>query len=213
MLAQLLSYSPVLGILVLAKGPAQKDVAADFIVGFFIARIPILLFQAMQAALLPKLAALVGAGRHDDFRAGLEAAPDRRRRRRARRRRRRTSSARPSARSCSATSSTSTHVDLALLAAGSGLFILALTLAQALIALMGHARATYAWVAGNIAFWIVAVASGHDLFLRVELGFVAGCGVSALVMWVFLATGSAAGSPKSALADFVEQIEHEPLEI
>ena len=47
--------------------------------------------------------------------------------------------------------------DLALLAAGSGLFILALTLAQALIAVMGHARATWAWVAGNVAFWVIAV--------------------------------------------------------
>jgi O-antigen/teichoic acid export membrane protein len=103
--------------------------------------------------------------------------------------------------------------DLALLAAGSGLFILALTLAQALIALMGHARATYAWVAGNIAFWIVAVASGHDLFRRVELGFVAGCGVSALVMWVFLRNRIRHGIPEDALADFVEQIEHEQLEI
>ena len=37
-------------------------VAADFIVGFFLARIPILLFQAVQAALLPKLAGARGLG-------------------------------------------------------------------------------------------------------------------------------------------------------
>ena len=40
----------------------ERGDAADFIVGFFIARIPILLFQAIQAALLPKLAALVRRG-------------------------------------------------------------------------------------------------------------------------------------------------------
>ena len=55
----------------LAKGPVQRAMVADFIVGFFIARIPILLFQAVQAALLPKLAGLAGAGRIDDFRSGL----------------------------------------------------------------------------------------------------------------------------------------------
>ena len=70
--AQALSYAAALGVLVLAQGKVERDAAADFIVGFFIARIPILLFQAIQAALLPKLAALSGAGKHDDFRSGLK---------------------------------------------------------------------------------------------------------------------------------------------
>ena len=70
--AQALSYAAALGVLVLAQGKAERDAAADFIVGFFIARIPILLFQAIQAALLPKLAALSGAGKHADFRSGLK---------------------------------------------------------------------------------------------------------------------------------------------
>src|SRR5262245_21922 len=70
--AQTLSYSAALGAILLAQGPVERRLAADFIVGFFIARIPILLFQAIQAALLPKLAALSGAGKHDDFRAGLK---------------------------------------------------------------------------------------------------------------------------------------------
>jgi O-antigen/teichoic acid export membrane protein len=211
-LAQLLSYAPVLGILVLAS-PAQRDVAADFIVGFFLARIPILLFQAVQAALLPKLAALIGSGRHDDFKAGLRKllllvgvvgvlgvvsafvlGPT-------------------AGEILFGNKFKLDATDLALLAAGSGLFILALTLAQALIALMGHARATYAWIAGNVAFWIVAVTSAHDLFLRVELGFVAGCGIAALTMWVFLHNRIRHGIPDDALADFVEQIEHEQLEI
>ena len=42
-----------------------------FITGLFVARIPLLLFQAVQAALLPKLAGLAGEGKHDDFRAGM----------------------------------------------------------------------------------------------------------------------------------------------
>ena len=54
--AQTLSYSAAIGGIVLAQNAAERDAVADFIVGFFIARIPILLFQAVQAALLPKLA-------------------------------------------------------------------------------------------------------------------------------------------------------------
>jgi len=211
-LAQLLSYAPVLGILVLAS-PAQRDVAADFIVGVFLARIPILLFQAVQAALLPKLAGLIGSGRHADFKAGLRKllmlvgavgvlgviggyvlGPT-------------------AGEILFGNKFKLDATDLALLAAGSGLFILALTLAQALIALMGHSRATYAWIAGNVAFWIVAVASAHDLFLRVELGFVAGCAISAACMWLFVHLRIRHGIPDDALAELVEQIEHEQLEI
>ncbi|MFA5882739.1 MAG: hypothetical protein WDA60_02710 [Acidimicrobiia bacterium] len=210
--AQLLSYSPILGILLL-ESPSQKDAAADFIVGFFLARIPILLFQAVQAALLPKLAGLVGSGRHEDFKAGLRKllllvagigiigvvgayllGPT-------------------AGEILFGDKFTLDARDLALLAAGSGLFILALTLAQALIAVMGHSRSTYAWIAGNVAFWVVAVFAAHELFLRVELGFVAGSGVAALVMGIFLALRIRHGIPEDALAEFVDQIEHEQLEI
>ena len=55
---------------VLATSDDHGAVAA-FVSGFFLARIPILLFQAVQAALLPKLARLAGAGEHEDFRIGL----------------------------------------------------------------------------------------------------------------------------------------------
>ncbi len=78
---------------------------------------------------------------------------------------------------------------------------------------MGHARATWAWVAGNIAFWVVAVFAAHELFLRVELGFVAGSGIAALFMGIFLALRIRGGIPDEALVNFVDQIEHEPLEI
>lgn len=210
--AQMLSYAPVMGILVLANGKAQRELAADFIVGFFLARIPILLFQAVQAALLPKLAGLVGSGRHDDFRSGLRKllviviaiavigvvggyllGPT-------------------AGEILFGDKFTLEARDLALLAAGSGLFILALTLAQALIAVMGHSRATYAWVAGNVAFWAIAVLAARDLFLRVELGFVAGSGIAAVVMAWFLVDRIRHGIPEEALVNFVDQIEHEQLE-
>ena len=69
--AQLLSYISVLGVQLLATPAERETIRAGFITGIFIARIPLLMFQAMQAALLPKLARLAGEGKHDDFRSGM----------------------------------------------------------------------------------------------------------------------------------------------
>lgn len=212
LLAQTLSYAPFIGAQVLAK-PWQKDAVADFIVGLFLARIPILLFQAVQAALLPKLAHLAGSGKYDDFRSGVRklvivvvgiavigviAA----------------ATLGPTVGEILFGSKfTLGNVDLAMLAAGSGLFILALTLAQALIALLGHARALVAWSIGLAMFVAVTAVAGHDLFRRVELGYIAGTGAAALVMGAMLVVQMRAGVPEDGLASLVEQIEHEPLEI
>ena len=59
---------------VLAK-PSQDNLVGEFAAGILIARIPMLGFQAVQAALLPKLARLAGAG--EDDRVPQGAAPDR----------------------------------------------------------------------------------------------------------------------------------------
>jgi O-antigen/teichoic acid export membrane protein len=209
-LAQALGYAAFLTATVLAKD-SQRDAVADFIVGLFLARIPILLFQAVQAALLPKLAGLAGAGRHDDFRSGLRKlivvvvgigvigvvagftlGPW-------------------AGGILFGEKFTLGHNDLALLAAGSGAFILALTLAQALIALMGHARAATAWVVGIVGFALVT-ALGNDLFLRVELGFLSGSLIAAAAMAALLYQRMRAGVPESFLP-LAEVIEHDPLEI
>jgi O-antigen/teichoic acid export membrane protein len=210
--AQALSYSAALGAILLAKGPHERAEAADFIVGFFIARIPILLFQAIQAALLPKLAALSGAGRHADFRSGL----------------RKLLLIVVGVGALGVLAGVSVgpvageilfgekfnlgNVDLGLLAAGSAMFILALTLAQALIALLGHARALVAWCIGLFVCVVVMAVSSSDLFLRVELGFLAGCSAAAAGMAVLLVGRMRAEAPES-LGLLVEAIEHEPLEI
>ena len=210
LLAQVLGYAPFLGALLLAT-PSQETQVADFIVGLFLARIPILLFQAVQAALLPKLAGLAGSGRHDDFRSGLRKllmvilgigvvgviagytlGPE-------------------VGKILFGDKFVLDGSDLALLVTGSTLFILALTLAQALIALLGHAQAAIAWVVG-IVFFLIVTALGNELFLRVELGFVAGAAAAALVMALFLVRRLKTAVPDSATT-FVELIEHEPLEI
>jgi len=104
------------------------------------------------------------------------------------------------------------RVDLGLLFAGSALFILALTLAQALIALQGHARALIAWLMGLSVAVIVTIVSSNDLFRRVEYGFLAGCGTAAVMMALLLVKPMRSAPPES-LSLLVEQIEHEPLEI
>ena len=195
--AQALSYAAALGVLVLAQGKVERDAAADFIVGFFIARIPILLFQAIQAALLPKLAAPVrrGQARRLPLRPE-EAGHDRGRRRACSASSPGPRSARPSARSCSATSSTSAAATSPCSFLGSAAFILALTLAQALIALLGHGRALIAWTVG-LVFCVGVMALGSsatvdDLFLRAELGYVVGCATAATMM-ADLPRGAGAG--------------------
>jgi O-antigen/teichoic acid export membrane protein len=214
--AQALSYAAALGVLVLAQGRIERDAAADFIVGFFIARIPILLFQAIQAALLPKLAALSGAGKHADFRSGLKKLV--------------AIVVGVGAFGVLMGATIGPTVgeilfgdkfnlgsrDLTLLFLGSAAFIFALTLAQALIALLGHGRALVAWSIGLvICVGVMALGSSatiDDLFLRAELGYLAGCATAALMMMAFLVLQLRKQGPAS-LSLLVEAIEHEPLEI
>jgi O-antigen/teichoic acid export membrane protein len=212
-LAQGLGYAPTLVATVLAA-ETQHDAVAAFVSGFLLARVPIILFQAVQAALLPKLARLAGAGQHQDFKNGLrklvlivvgvgvigvvggftfgpwatELFFDK----------------------------TIGRGDLAMLAAGSGMFILALTLAQALIALMGHAKATFAWGVGIAVGAVTLVTTSVadvELFLRVELSYLFASAGCAAVMAALLARQIVAGVPAESVERLFEAIEHEPLEI
>jgi O-antigen/teichoic acid export membrane protein len=212
LLAQVLSYAPFLGAQLLATS-AERVAVADFIVGLFLSRIPILLFQAVQAALLPRLAAQVSAGQTADFRRGMRnlvfvvsgiglvgvvggatLGP------------------------------TVGHIlfgdkfelgnlDLALLAAGSGMFILALTLSQGLIALNALGRVLCSWVVGVVAFIVATAISSPDLFTRVEVGSIVGAGAAAATMGLMYLQRLRQGIDSTSLAALVEQIEHEPLEI
>ena len=165
--------------------PSEKSLAGKFTTSTVIARVPLFLFQAVQASLLPKLALLVGAGRFHDFRAGFRKlltavaglgvvaivgaflfgplvvrilfGPDYDLGRR----------------------------NLTMLAASSALYMLAITTSQAIIALHGHARVAIGWLVGVITFLLVT-AAGHDLLLRVETGLVAGSAMAVLALWLLL---------------------------
>jgi O-antigen/teichoic acid export membrane protein len=209
-LAQLLSYASVFGVNHFAHTRVEKDLASHFITGLFIARVPLLMFQAVQAALLPKLAGLASEGKHDDFRIGMRrllvvvfvlcttgiAAA---------------SVIGPWAgRKLFASKWDLANRDMFLLTLAATAFIVALTLAQGLIALKAYKESACGWIVGIVAF-VVAVGLGHDLILRNELGFLAGGGAAAIVMASLLFPRMRRGG--ATLQDLVEVVEHEPLEI
>jgi O-antigen/teichoic acid export membrane protein len=181
--ALLLNAGP-LAIEVLASDEESAE-AGRFLASLLIARVPLFLFQAVQASLLPKLALLAGGQRWADFRtalrklllavAGLGVVA-----------------------SLVAWSIGSTVVrltfgegyvlpnrDLGLLAVGSSVFMLAVTLGQSLIALSSPARMALGWAAGVVVF-VLVTALGADLYLRVELGLVAGTATVAALLAALL---------------------------
>lgn len=184
LLASLLAFGimnigPVLVKLLASESEAEA--AGRFVKGVVIARIPLFLFQAVQAALLPKLSALAGAGRLGDFRVGLKrlmvvvaglalvgtiggfvVGPF-------------------------AVGIMFPEADLGartlgLLAAGSGLYMLALACAQAVIALGGHRHQALGWSLGFATLIVTTLLISDDLFLRVELGLLIGSAVAFVAM-------------------------------
>lgn len=150
---------------------AQDEMVSDFFKGVLLARVPLFLFQAVQAALLPKLAQLAAQGALDDFRQGFRklmvvvvaigtlgtvgaftvgpAVVD------------------------LAFDAQLGHRTLGLVALASAIYMVALAIAQAVIALHGHAKVALGWLIGVIGFVTVTALAGDDLLLRVELGLVA----------------------------------------
>ena len=94
--------------------------------------------------------------------------------------------------------------DMFLLTLAASAFVLALTLAQGSITRWkAYSRAALSWLAGVVAF-VAVVAAGHDLFLRNELAFLAGAGLSAVLMSVLLwqQTRSGPGCSKPSSRSF-----------
>ena len=175
----LINAGPVAVKLLATK--AESAEAGRFLVGLVMARVPLFLFQAVQAALLPKLAHLAGSGRREEFRQALErilfvvAAIGL------------TATAGaywlgPWALSILFGSEFALGGrDLALLAAASALCMAVIAFTQALIALSGHAQVAWGWLTGVVVF-VLVTAVGGDLLLRVEMGLLAGATAAALVM-------------------------------
>lgn len=191
-LAQLLVNGGPLAVKLLAD-EGQEAVTGPFLTALIVARVPLFLFAAVQAALLPALAGVAAAGRLDEFRRGLVRLLGV-----------------VLGLGLAATLAASTigpsvvgllfgpelalgHRDLGLLAASSAAYMAALAMAQALIALAAPARVALAWLVGSIVF-VGVTALGDDLLLRTELGLLAGCVVAGAAMAAFLVVGLRRGS-------------------
>jgi O-antigen/teichoic acid export membrane protein len=174
-------------ILVDQLAPAGDDeVTGQFLACLVIARIPVFLFQGVQAALLPRLAGHAGAGKVRDL--GTET-------------KRLTAAI---AVLCVVATAGAWLLgptvvelafgsefdlgrrDLALLTGASCVYLLALTLAQALIALRHQPRVAMGWGVGVLMLALVTFL-GADLLLRVELGFLFGALAASGAMAALLA--------------------------
>ena len=187
--AALVNAAPI-GVDILANS-SQAEMVTRFGNGVILARVPLFLFQAIQAALLPRLARLAAHGDLTEFRAAFrrllvavigigvlgvggsailgpkvlevvyEGGLDRR--------------------------------TLTLLALGSALYMLALGTSQAVIALHGHKWVTLGWAVAMATFVAVTWLSSNDLYLRVELGAVMSSAAALVVFAMALRVRMASG--------------------
>jgi O-antigen/teichoic acid export membrane protein len=163
--------------------PSQAEAAGVFTNGLQTARIPLFLFQAVLAALLPKLSRLATTRDYDAFLVslrrlvftilalGLVATI-----------------------AAAALGPFFTEIvfhsdyqlgarDLALLAASFVVIMATICVDQALVALTSHPRMALGWLLALITF-VVVTALGNDLFLRVELGLL--CASLTAFAWMTL---------------------------
>ncbi len=166
--AGLLNAGPV--ALKLLADEGQDAQVASFGFGVLLARIPLFLFQAVQAALLPRLSRLAAKGEWIDFRHGLTRllqlvvlvgavgtvgayllGPFVIRR---------------------VFDAELTGTTLALLALSSALYMAGLATSQAVIALRGLALVALGWAVGAAAFLIGTWVGSDDLFRRIEIALV-----------------------------------------
>jgi O-antigen/teichoic acid export membrane protein len=209
LLAQVLVNAGPLAVELLAS-EAEEALAGRFLASLIVARVPLFLFLAVQAALLPKLAALAASERFVDFRTALFRLL-----------------VAVSLLGAAATAGSATvgpdvvrilfgeglalgRRDLAMLAAASSVYMVALALAQALIALSGHARAAVGWLVGGMAFFSIA-AWGGDLIVRVERAYLGGSLLALVAMAALLRPRLTAGPlPTEMLVDASLELPIEP---
>jgi O-antigen/teichoic acid export membrane protein len=206
----LMNIGPVLVKLLATE--SQSAAAGRFVNGVVIARIPLFLFQAVQASLLPKLSTLAHSGQIRDFRAGLRRLLI----------------------AVAGLAAIGTIVGvvlgpfiveimfptadlgartMGLLAAGAGLYMLAMACAQALIALGGHRDQAIGWFAGCVALGITVAFVSDDLFFRVEIALLMGSAVALATMGGLLVRRLAVRGPlRVESGDLIEAIHEVAIE-
>lgn len=171
----------------LLSHPSQRAEAGRLLAGLVLARVPLFLFAAVQAALLPSLAAALSRGDRAAFVQGLR-------------------------RLCSALVALTTVSLVVVLAVGpplmrvlfgplyvmgrptlvelagaSGLYMLAAVFAQSLVALRAYVETVITWGLGVAAFAALVAAPGH-LVGRVSVAFLGGSGIAMIVGFLLLRT-------------------------
>jgi O-antigen/teichoic acid export membrane protein len=189
----------------------QDDEAGAFLAGLVIARVPLFLFQAVQASLLPKLSELAEQGRTAELRSGLSRLVL-------------LVSGIGAVGIVGAGVAGSTVVKvmfgndfvlgtrtMVMLAVGSAAFMVASLLAQASIALGGHRPMAMAWGVGLTGLLIAVGTSSHDLFLRVEVGMVVG-GLVALAAQAAVLGRLLRSGAEIRAGDLIEALHEMPIE-
>ena len=168
--AALLNAGPIAAQLLSGTSDVDKALVTEFSYGVLLARIPLFLFQAVQAALLPRLSSLAARGEFVEFRAGLKrlmyvvlavGVVG-------------TAGAfilGPWALSIVYDADLSGRT-LAMLSLSSAVYMLALATAQAVIALQGHALVAAGWAVGVVGFLLGTWLSSDEVFRRIEVGLV-----------------------------------------
>ena len=167
--AVLLNAGPIAANILSSE--SEANAVTRFSYGVLLARVPLFMFQAIQASLLPRLARLAAQRSFDEFRRGLRLlvvvvagigvagtifgallGPW--------------------------TLRLVYDADLggrtlAMLALSSALYMMALAVSQAVLALEDHAYVALGWVISVITFVVGTWLSSDDVFQRIEIGLVA----------------------------------------
>lgn len=184
LLSQVLVNGPVLALKVLASD-AERAAAGRLLAGLAAARVQLFLFSAVYIAVLPKLATFASKGQTTRFMAEL---------------RRLTLLVAaigsfstlaalligaPAVRLVFGPEFSLTRGDLIFLTGANAILLLALTSAQALVALSAHHRVALGWLFA-VGVFVAATAAPGGVILRVEIAFFAGSVAGAGALAVLL---------------------------
>ena len=181
----LINGGPV--VVQLLAGRGQRALAGQYLAGLVVARVPVFFFVAIQASLVPELASLAASGDRARVAAGLRKlmlliaslgvtvtlgiwllGP-------------------AVVHLAFGRSFALNRLDLALLAAGSAAYLLALTLAQGLIALARPARSALGFGVGVLVFCVaVVVFEPTDIALRLAMAMFVGSMAAAAALGLLL---------------------------
>ncbi|MDW3216457.1 MAG: hypothetical protein R8G01_20870 [Ilumatobacteraceae bacterium] len=205
--AGLLNAGPVAANLMADDG--QEELVTQFGYGVLLARIPLFLFQAVQAALLPRLSRLAARNELDEFRSGLKRLMQ--------------LVILVGVVGTAGAFTLGPFVieqfygaelsgrTLAMLALSSATYMAGLATAQAVIALRGHAFVAAGWGVGVVVFLLGTWLSSDLLFRRIEIGLLLSS-IASLTCFAFALRHKLASNATPTSGSFMDAITDMPME-